>query len=151
MEGNYVFRANARWTGARNGTVEAASQAPPVDFSAPPEFQGEAGKWTPEHFLLAAAAACFITTFRAIAELSKFSAEALEVAAEGRMGKAENGIRFTQIVLRPLLTIRNPADRERALRLLEKAERSCLVSRSLRSEVRMEPDVRSAAAEASAA
>ena len=121
--------------------VESESPAPPIQFSAPAEFQGQAGLWTPEHFLLAAVAACFITTFRAIAELSKFAAEALEVSVEGRIEKAEEGLRFTEIVLKPTLTVASESERERAARLLEKAERSCLISRSLRSQVRMEPEV----------
>ena len=102
--------------------------------------------WTPEHFLLAAVSACFITTFRAVAQLSKFTAEALEVSVEGTMERAEDGLRFTHIVLRPVLTIAAESDRERAGRLLEKAERSCLISRSLRSEVRMEPVIEVAVA-----
>lgn len=121
--------------------VESESPAPPIKFSAPVEFQGQAGLWTPEHFLLAAVAACFITTFRAIAELSKFAAEALEVSVEGHIEKAEEGLRFTEIVLKPTLTVASGSERERAERLLEKAELSCLISRSLRSEVRMEPQV----------
>jgi peroxiredoxin-like protein len=141
MSATYSYRGQARWTTGRNGVAEAVPQSPPVHFSAPPEFQGDAGRWTPEHFLLASVAACFITTFRAIAELSKFDAEGLEVAVEGWVEKAENGLRFTRILLRPTLAIASEADRERAVRLLEKAERSCLVSRSLRSEVRMEPAV----------
>jgi len=146
MNASYSFRASARWTTERRGTVEFESAAPPIDFSAPREFQGEAGLWTPEHFLLAAVSACFITTFRAVAQLSKFTAEALEVSVEGTMEKAEDGLRFTHIVLRPVLTIAAESERERAVRLLEKAERSCLISRSLRSEVRMEPVIEVAVA-----
>jgi len=45
-----------------------------------------------------------------------------------------------------VLTIAAESERERAVRLLEKAERSCLISRSLRSEVRMEPVIEVAVA-----
>ena len=121
--------------------MESEPPASPIEFSAPAEFQGQAGLWTLEHFLLAAVSACFITTFRAIAELSRFAAEALEVSVEGRIEKAEEGLRFTDIVLKPTLTVASGSERERAVRLLEKTERSCLISRSLRSQVRMEPEV----------
>jgi len=141
MSTSYSFRAKARWTSQRRGIAEGESPAPSIDFDAPPEFQGEAGFWTPEHFLLAAVSACFITTFRAIAELSKFSAEALDVQTEGTIEKAESGLQFTRIILRPTLTVSAGSDRDRAVRLLEKAERSCIISRSLRAEVRMEPNV----------
>jgi len=141
VSGSYSFHSRARWTVRRNGVAECDSAAPAIEFSAPPEFQGDAGMWTPEHFLLAAVSSCFITTFRAIAELSKFNAEALEVSAEGIVEKAENGFRFTRIILKPKLAVAAESEREQAVRLLEKAERSCLVSRSLRSEVRMEPTI----------
>lgn len=146
MNPRYSFRAAARWTERRNGIATGEPAAPAVAFSSPPEFQGDAGMWTPEHFLLGAVAACFVTTFRAVAEISRFATEALEVSVEGIVEKAEDGLRFTRIVLRPTLSVAGEGDRERALRLLEKAERSCLVSRSLRAEVRMEPRVDVAAA-----
>jgi organic hydroperoxide reductase OsmC/OhrA len=48
--------------------------------------------------------------------------------------------------LSPALTIEREEDRERAVRLLEKAERSCLVSRSIKCPVVMETEVRIRAA-----
>lgn len=141
MNTSYRFTANAAWTEGHHGLVAGEPGMAKLEFSAPPEFQGEAGLWTPEHFLLAAVATCFITTFRVIAGFSKFDVEALEVGVEGTVEKAEGGFHFSRIVLRPLLSVPVGADRERALRLLEKAERSCLVSRSLRSEIVLEPTV----------
>ncbi len=141
MNTNYRFTANAAWTEGRRGVVTGGPGAAKLEFSAPPEFQGQAGFWTPEHFFLAAVTTCFVTTFRVIAGLSKFDAAALEVQAEGTVEKAEGGFHFSRVVLRPLLTIRLEADRERALRLLEKTERSCLVSRSLRTEIVLEPAI----------
>jgi organic hydroperoxide reductase OsmC/OhrA len=97
--------------------------------------------WTPEHFLIAAVAGCFVTTFIAIAEASKFEVLSLEVSAAGSLEKVERGFQFTRVTLRPVLTIARDSDRERALRLIDKTERSCLVARSLRSEVIVEPTV----------
>ena len=55
--------------------------------------------------------------------------------------KTEGGFQFTRITIRPLLTINSESDRERGLRLLEKAEKACLVSRSLQSQIVMEPQI----------
>ncbi len=162
---SYRYETTANWIGARRGIVHDRSISPPLAFSAPPEFQGEASTWTPEHMLVAAVASCFITTFRAIAEISKFEATALEVTVEGFVEKTErsherlgeippisqgaegvvkrqdHGYSFTRVFVRPRLAVAKAADRERGLRLLEKAERSCLVSRSLRSEIVLDPEV----------
>ncbi|MGH6630977.1 MAG: OsmC family protein, partial [Burkholderiales bacterium] len=88
----------------------------------------------------------FVATFAAIAEMSKFGALDLEVSATGTIAKGEGGFRFTELELRPVLTVVNEHDRERGLRLLEKTERSCLVTRSLSTTVRMQPMVRMAEA-----
>ncbi len=141
MERTYRYQTTALWTAARSGVVQDESISPSLGFSAPPEFQGKAGKWTPEHMFVAAVASCFITTFRAIAEFSKFEAPGLEVSAEGTLEKGEGGFSFTRVSIRPVLTVARDADRERGLRLLDKAERSCLISRSLKSEVVLEPTV----------
>jgi peroxiredoxin-like protein len=145
VENQYEYRARAVWSSGREGQVGGEGVPQALDFSAPPEFQGKAGAWTPEHLLMAAVASCFITTFRAIAEYSHFEFSGLEVAAEGTLSKAEGGFRFTKIVVHPELTVRAEQDRERGLRLLDKAERACLISRSLNAEISLEPRVTAAA------
>jgi peroxiredoxin-like protein len=141
MNTSYKFVSSARWTGGQHGVVAGHEVKPLINFSAPPEFHGEAGAWTPEHFFTAAVATCFITTFQAMAAFSKFEAHALEVSVEGQVEKTEGGFQFTRVTIRPLLTINSESDRERGLRLLEKAEKACLVSRSLQSQIVLEPQV----------
>jgi peroxiredoxin-like protein len=141
MPDRLQFRVEGQWTAARRGRVEAENVEHSINFSAPPEFRGEAGYWTPEYFFIAAVASCFITTFRAIAEASRFDPVSLDISVEGVVGRGEGGYEFTDVVLRPRLTIREEADRQRAARLLEKTEHSCLVSRSLKSKVTMEPQI----------
>jgi peroxiredoxin-like protein len=142
MEKSYTYKARASWELHRRGYVKAGEDVPYVlTFSAPPDFGGEPGLWTPEHLLLASVAGCFVATFRAIADMSKMEFRAIEVPVEGMVAKQEGGLRFTKIVVRPELSIFREEDRERASRLLEKAERSCLVTRSLSSEVVLQAKV----------
>lgn len=136
-----TYKAIAMRTGVRRGDVTGEPAVPALSFSAPPEFKGQEGFWTPEHFFTAAIASCFITTFEAIAEFSKFPFEELTVKAEGMLEKGEGGYRFTKVFVRPLLSIPAEQDRDRALRLLEKAERACLISKSVSSEIILEPEV----------
>jgi peroxiredoxin-like protein len=141
MNTSFSFVSSAHLTGGRRGVVRGHEVEPAIHFSSPPEFQGEAGIWTPEHFFTSAVATCFIMTFQAIAAFSKFEAQALEVSVEGQVEKGEGGFRFTRVTVRPVLTIANESDRERGLRLMEKAEKGCLVSRSLQSQIVLEPRV----------
>ena len=141
MENTYIYRSSAIWTMRRRGIASAEDVPRTINFSSPPEFQGEPGLWTPEHLLVASVATCFLATFRAVAENSKLQVIRLEVEAEGVLEKQEGGFRFTRVVVRPRLTIADAADQERAQRLLEKAERACLISRSLSSQVEMQATV----------
>lgn len=141
MENSYTYRAQAHWTMHKRGILEVAEIPRTINFAAPPEFGGEPGLWTPEHLLLGAVVTCYVATFRAIAESSKLAVIGMEVAIEGKIEKQEGGFRFTQIKLRPALTIEKPQDRERAQRLVEKAERICLVSRSLDCPVTLEAKI----------
>lgn len=133
MTGKPYF-VEAEWTGGRQGTVQA-EPVKRLEFSAPPEFGGKDGLWTPEHLLLAAVTTCYVATFSAIAEINRFPFRGLRVAAEAALEKVPGGMRFAQIVLRPRLTIDDETKREQALLLVEKAKKACIVSRSLSAEI----------------
>ena len=137
METTYRYQTNAHWSAHRRGIVEAQDIPRTINFSAPVEFQGEPGLWTPEHLLVSALATCFVTTMRVIAEKSKLEVVALEASVEGVLEKAEGGFRFTKFFLHPNLTIAREDDRALAIRLLQKAEHACLISRSLNGQVEM--------------
>lgn len=109
--------------------------APPIDFDGP----GDA--WSPEHLLLAAVQACFLFTLRAIARLSKLEFTELRLDASGTVDRQDGVTRFTEIVLRPRLTVAPGTDRERTLRILERSKTTCLVSASLSTPIRMEPEI----------
>ncbi len=142
MESTHEYRIEAIGAGGRNGVVHAEGILPAISFSPPPEFQGEVGRWTPEHFLVAAVASCFISTFEGIAQTSYLEFGSLRLSAEGVLAKEDSGWRFTEIRLRPTVTVRKEEDRDRAVRLLEKAEKSCLVARSLECKVTVFPAVK---------
>jgi peroxiredoxin-like protein len=142
METHHEYRVNAFGAGGRNGVVHAEEVLSSISFSAPPEFLGEPGRWTPEHFLVAAVASCFVSTFSGIAEKSRFEFVSFHLEAEGMPSNEEGIWRFTEIRLRPVVTVLREEDRDRAVRLLEKAEKSCLIARSLQCKVVLFPAVK---------
>jgi len=141
MENHYEYRVKAFGAGARKGVIHAESISPSISFSAPPEFLGEAGRWTPEHFLVAAVASCFVSTFSGIAEKSRFAFVSLELAAEATIRYENGSWHFTEIKLLPIVAIQKEEDRERAIHLLEKAHQSCLVARALQFKTLLFPTV----------
>ena len=138
----FSYSAQAHWTQHKRGSLEAAEIPRTINFAAPPEFGGEPGLWTPEHMLVGAVATCYVSTFRAMAEFSKLAFHGMDVTVEGTIEKQEGGFRFTNMVVRPTLVLEKPEDRERAQRLIEKAERACLVSRSLSCKMALEPQIK---------
>lgn len=145
MEMTNRYQVRAKCTKLRSGVVASDAIPRPICFSAPPEFSGEAGVWTPEHFFVASIVACFVSTFSGMADLSKFDFISLEVDAEGVLEQTREEWKFTEVKLRPTLRIVREEDRERARRLLEKAERSCGIVRSISARVTLDAAIRMAA------
>jgi organic hydroperoxide reductase OsmC/OhrA len=138
--GEHAYRVEAWWTSGRTGLAKSDSAPNAIHFTAPKEFGGLEGRWTPEELLLAAVAGCFTTTLRSIAG-DQFDFTDLQVEAYGKVRKAQSGYGFTEIVIRPTLKIPCSEERGRALDLLKKAERLCLVSRALGTNLRFEPKI----------
>jgi len=85
-----------------------------------------------------------MTTFLAIAENSKLDFVSFKAGATGRLEKLERGFAMTEITLHPKLVIKSASDLERANRILEKAEKHCLISNSIKSETKLQPEIISA-------
>ena len=141
MGEEHLYRVAAWWTSGRTGLAKSDSAPNAIHFTAPTEFGGLEGRWTPEELLLAAVAGCYTTTLRAIAGSAKFDFTDLQVEAMGTVRKADSGYSFSEIVVRPNLKISCLEDRNRALDLLRKAEELCLVARALGNIVTFEPQL----------
>ena len=142
----YFYETEVEWTEQRKGYLESPGLAS-LEVASPPEFHGHEGVWTPEHYFVAAVNSCFMTTFLAIAEMSKLEFVSFDSKAVGKLEKVEGmGFQITEVVVRPKLLIRHDKDLERAQRILQKAESNCLISNSIKSTVRLEPEFVKAAA-----
>lgn len=142
MEQAHRFRVVAWWASGRTGIAKSSSAPNAIHFSSPPAFGGLEGRWTPEDLLLGALASCYTTTFRTLADYSKFEYTDLEVEAEGVIRKAETGYSFGEVVIRSNLTIPREVEQERAIKLLHKTKDLCLVSRALAVQPTFEPVVK---------
>lgn len=147
METTHIYNVDIHGTGLKTGSLGSPESLPPLFVASPPEFGGPTGMWSPEHLFVAAVSSCLMTTFRAIAEMSGLEVVAYSDSASGTLTRGDDGLyEMTEVTLRPRVVIADPVKADRALRLLEKAEKVCLISRSIRSEVHLEPAVEIAAA-----
>lgn len=105
-----------------------------IDSAPPAEFGGPGDRWSPETLLVAAVADCFVLTFKAIARASKLDWATLSCDVDGVLDRVDNVTRFTEFRLRVVLEAPQGTDEQKAMRLLEKSEQSCLITNSLNSK-----------------
>jgi organic hydroperoxide reductase OsmC/OhrA len=129
-------------TGGPTGHGSAsASGLPLLAIAAPLQFGGPGDAWSPEHLLLASVEACFLFTFRAVAEHAKVDFHVLDIEAFGTVDRGGGVTRFVEIVLQPRIRVPAGTARETVLRVVAKTEKACLVTASLSTPVRIEPTV----------
>lgn len=113
-----------------------------LSTAGPPQFGGPGDVWSPETLLVGAVADCFVLSFRAIARAARFEWEHLSCEAIGTLDKIERVTRFTKFDVKAELTVPAGTSEEKAHKLLEKAERSCLITNSMTAPSTLKADVR---------
>jgi len=140
MAAEYTFRVSAWWTSGRTGLAKCESSPNTIHFSEAAELGGLQGRWTPEQLLLCALAGCFTTTFHDVARGAKFEFTDLEVEIEGSVRRSRTaGCNFTEILIRPRLTVQSEEQREAGLALLRRAKTLCMISRAITTPQTIEP------------
>ena len=133
---------DAHLTGGPSGYAQLSTADVAELRTAPPaDYDGPGDAWSPEHPLLASVQARFLFTLRAVVCLSKVQFMALELDAPGTVDRQDGVTRFTEIVLRLRLTVPSGTDREQALHVLEESKKTCWVSASLATPIRLEPEI----------
>jgi uncharacterized OsmC-like protein len=56
--------------------------------------------------------------------------------------KIDGKYMISEIVLLPVLTISHDADKEKAIRILQKSEAACLISNSVKSTIIFKPEIK---------
>jgi organic hydroperoxide reductase OsmC/OhrA len=112
---------------AANGTPEGdiqltAAGLETIATTPPPEFGGPEDRWSPE------------TLF--VASISSWVS--VECDAEGKLERIEGRMRFTEVAVKAVLHVPADTDEQKAHRLLEKAEETCLITNSLSAARRLE-------------
>jgi organic hydroperoxide reductase OsmC/OhrA len=131
----YIATASAGAAGTVSTQVENVAE---VGLAAPANFGGPGDKLSPEDLQVMAIASCLILSFRAIARASKLEWDNLQVETNGILDKVDRGMQFTEFHTRATLTLPMGSSREKAARLLEKADKTCLITNSLKAEDHLE-------------
>jgi organic hydroperoxide reductase OsmC/OhrA len=145
----FPHRYDVSARGLPDGEVELRSARLPVlSTASPEEFGGPGDQWSPETLLVGSIADCFILTFRAVAQASGVAWTSLECEARGTLDRVDRAPQFTAVVILAHLIIPDGVSEGLARRALEKAERACLITSSLKASVQLEATVDSIAVSA---
>jgi len=136
----FAYKDNISMVGNNEGIIKS-SDKPHIMISTPAEFGGKEGTWTPEDLFVASVNSCIMTTFSYYAEKRGFDFVSYESSAEGLLELVEMRYTFTEITIKPKITVKAEEDIETAERLLETSEKSCIISNSMKPKIVLNPEV----------
>ena len=133
-QGTATYRAYAR-----DHLIEAEGK-PTIQGSSDPHFHGDKTRWNPEELLLGALSACHKMSYLHFCAVFGVVVTDYVDHAEGTMEEdGKDGGRFTEVILRPHITITADSDVDMAARLHHTAHEKCFIASSVNFPVRCEP------------
>jgi organic hydroperoxide reductase OsmC/OhrA len=149
----HSYDVSVTWTGnrgtgtsgyrdyARDHDVTAAG-VPPIAASSDPAFRGDPGRWNPELELTAALSQCHMLWFLHLAAVAGVVVTGYADDARATMAETDDGGgHFTEVVLRPRVTVAAADMAQQAQALHAEASAKCFIANSVNFPVRHEPSV----------
>ena len=118
-----------------------AENLPALEVAPPQAFDGPGDQWSPEELLMASVANCLVLSFRAIAKASRLEWLSIECESQGELDTVDRKIQFTKISTKARLVISSAEYKNKAEKLLNKAEQTCIISNSLSVESHLECEI----------
>jgi peroxiredoxin-like protein len=134
----YHVKASASATSTITSQVDKLAD---LEIAPPENFGGPGNLHSPEDLQTAAVASCFILSFKAIARASRLEWDSLQAVTRGTLDMVERSMQFTEFTTTAKLTLPDGSSRDKAAKLLDKAEKSCLITNSLSAESRLEIEI----------
>ena len=129
----HIYTVDLKNINGKNAEV-CYEKSDPIQSGPPKEFDGSDLHWSPEGYLFAGVAMCFLTTFRAVHRDEAVKIENLQIKAEGKLEKTSEGLVFTEI---NLFVSCSTNQNEAAESLFQKAKKHCLISNALKTSPKL--------------
>jgi len=152
----HTYDLTTRWTGnlgQGTATYEEYSRdyeilgdnKPPLAGSADPHFRGDPSRYNPEELLLAALSGCHLLWYLHLCADAGIVVHAYEDRPSGTMTlTSDGGGSFSEVVIRPQVTVETEQMVEEAVGLHARAHALCFIANSVSFPIRHEPNVTSA-------
>ncbi len=142
MSQTHYYEVNVQWKEGRIGALSSPVLTEIIECATPPEFpNGVPGIWSPEHLFVAAINSCYMATFLAIAENFKVNLKSFSCNTIAKLEKVDGRYLITEAELVPVINLENPEDKDKAIRVAEKAKTGCLVTNSMKTEIILNPQI----------
>lgn len=147
----HSYPIRMRWTGNKGqGTRDyrgyeraheySVEGKPVIPGSSDPAFRGDGTRYNPEELLVMSLSSCHMLWYLHLCADNQIVAVDYVDDAVGTMVEdAERGGFFTEVVLRPVVTLASGSDTARAEALHERAHHLCFIANSVNFPVRCEP------------
>jgi organic hydroperoxide reductase OsmC/OhrA len=127
----------------RATTRSRPTAGPAIPGTSDPAFRGDPARWNPEQLLVASLSQCHMLAYLHQCAVSGVVVAAYEDHPEGLMTETEDGRgRFTEVTLRPVVTVADASMTDAALDLHGRAHDLCFIASSVGFPVRHEPQIR---------
>ncbi len=156
MNAEHNYNITITWTGNK-GTGTSNYQAyershtiaidgkPEILGSSDPNFQGDKSKYNPEELLVASLSSCHMLWYLHLCAEAKIVVLNYIDNATGTMVETTNGGgHFTEVTLKPVVTLSENSMLKEALRLHQKANELCFIANSVKFPVHHQPQFETA-------
>lgn len=138
----HTYELTLTWTGDRgSGTsgyrdydrdvLAVSAGRPDLLLSADRPFRGDRSRWNPEVLLVAALSECHLLSFLHVCVTHGVVVVAYEDRPVGTMTQEGIGGRFTRVLLRPSVTVADPAHADLVPTLHQEAAAACFIAASV--------------------
>lgn len=123
----------------RNHTIQSADKAE-IAGSSDPSFRGDKTRYNPEEFLVAALSTCHMLSYLHVCVLNGVVVTDYKDNAIGTMAETpDGGGHFTEVMLNPVVTVKDASMIAKANELHHKASQLCFIANSVNFPVRHSP------------
>jgi len=138
---SFIYKNSIKWQSEKKGLLSSFGK-PDIEVATPPEFKGHPGFWTPEDLFVASVNSCIMTTFLYYAEKQGIELVSYKSQAEGVLEFKEGRLIFIKIKVKPLIFVKRDSDIQKTKKMIELAEKNCLISNSIKCEVKVLPEIK---------
>ena len=114
----------------------------PISGSSDPAFSGDKTRYNPEELLVASISACHMLWYLHLcAEASIVVTHYLDQAVGSMQETEDGGGHFTEVILKPVVTVAAGSDTNQAEKLHEQAHHFCFIANSMNFPVLCKPSI----------